>query len=57
MSDDKQVIKVAAECFDAAYSEGWAQALAEGDIDAIRDLWSRRISFAHVILVESRDRK
>ena len=33
-------------CFDAALFEGWLDALANGDIERIRDLWTRRISFA-----------
>ncbi|MBP8181884.1 MAG: hypothetical protein KAZ88_12960, partial [Acidimicrobiia bacterium] len=32
--------------FDAALFEGWLDALANGDIERIRDLWTRRISFA-----------
>lgn len=33
-------------CLTAAIFEGWIDALVEGDIDRIRDLWNRRISFA-----------
>lgn len=33
-------------CFEAALAEGWLEALAAGDIDRIRDLWERRISYA-----------
>ena len=33
-------------CFEAALAEGWIEALAAGDIDRIRDLWDRRLSFA-----------
>lgn len=28
---------------DAAYIEGWQDALANGDIDRLRDLWQRRV--------------
>jgi hypothetical protein len=28
---------------DAAYIEGWAEALAEGDAERLRDLWQRRV--------------
>lgn len=35
-----------AGCFDAALLEGWEEALIEGDMDRIQDLWGRRISFA-----------
>lgn len=39
-------------CFEAALFEGWLDALAEGDIDRIRDLWTRRIGFArHALAV------
>lgn len=33
-------------CFEAALCEGWIDALANGDLDAIRDLFSRRIEYA-----------
>lgn len=33
-------------CFEAALVEGWVDAIAEGDIERIRDLWKRRISYA-----------
>lgn len=33
-------------CFQAALLEGWAYALADGDINRIRDIWSRHISAA-----------
>lgn len=35
----------AAGCIAAAYAEGWPDALADGDIERIRDLWNRRLSF------------
>lgn len=37
------------DCFNAAFAEGWIDALANGDIDRIRDLWSRRIYFASIV--------
>lgn len=40
----------ALECFEAAMTEGWSDALANGDIDRIRDLWARRVSFAYEAL-------
>lgn len=33
------------ECFEAALVEGWLDALSNGDIEAIRDLWVRRLSW------------
>ncbi len=33
-------------CFNAAIVEGWYDALADGDITRIRDLWTRRLSHA-----------
>lgn len=33
-------------CFEAALAEGWVDALANGDIERIRDLWNRRLSRA-----------
>ena len=33
-------------CFEAALTEGWTDALAEGDIERIRDLYHRRIEYA-----------
>lgn len=39
-------IQTALGCFEAALVEGWLDALAEGDIERIRDLWTRRIAFA-----------
>ena len=38
-------------CFEAALVEGWIDALANGDIERIRDIWNRRISMARVPLV------
>jgi hypothetical protein len=43
-------VQTADECFQAAYAEGWIDALANGDIERIRDLWERRISFAQLAL-------
>jgi len=33
-------------CLNAAFAEGWAEALAEENMERIHDLWGRRISFA-----------
>ena len=37
-------------CFEAALVEGWLDALANGDIDRIRDIWERRIQMARAAL-------
>ncbi|EGK71940.1 hypothetical protein METUNv1_01718 [Methyloversatilis universalis FAM5] len=37
-------------CFQAALFEGWIDALADGDIDRIRDIWSRRLSCAFELI-------
>lgn len=50
-----QVIQEAVDCFAAAESEGWSQALAEGDVERIQDLWNRRISYAYAALADGRD--
>jgi hypothetical protein len=39
-------VEEAAGCISAAFVEGWPDALAEGNIERIRDLWERRMSFA-----------
>jgi hypothetical protein len=44
------VVQTALGCFEAALTEGWIDALANGDIERIRDLWTRRISFAQQAL-------
>lgn len=44
----------ALECFEAGIAEGWWEALALEDNRSIRDLWDRRISFAHNVLHEYR---
>lgn len=33
-------------CLNAAFAEGWTEALAEENMERIHDLWGRRISFA-----------
>jgi hypothetical protein len=42
----REVLEEADGCFEAALAEGWLDALASGNIDAIRDIWNRRISYA-----------
>lgn len=42
----REALREADGCFEAALAEGWLDALADGDIERIRDLWSRRISYA-----------
>lgn len=44
--DMKAAIVEADGCFEAALAEGWLEALANGDIETIRDLWDRRLSYA-----------
>lgn len=39
-------IEHALGCFHAAEAEGWSAAIRDGDIDRIRDLWARRVTFA-----------
>ena len=39
-------LKHASGCFEAAECEGFSVALQEGDLDRVRDIWSRRISRA-----------
>lgn len=34
------------DCFNAAMFEGWIDAKENGDVERIRDLWQRRISYA-----------
>lgn len=48
----KEAITEALGCFSAAESEGWLEALHDGDIDRIRELWARRISYALPALQE-----
>jgi len=38
-------------CFEAALVEGWIEALADGDMDRIRDIYSRRIDYVRGIVV------
>ncbi len=44
--DMRAAINEADGCFEAALAEGWLDALANGDLDAIRDIWNRRLSLA-----------
>lgn len=45
-------VKQALECFDIARFEGWDNALTEGDLPALRDIYERRISWAEKYLQE-----
>lgn len=38
-------------CFEAALVEGWNDALANGDIEVIRDLYNRRIAYARLAVI------
>lgn len=40
-------------CFQAAYAEGWLEALSNNDIERIRDIWNRRLSYAPDLFGES----
>lgn len=42
----RAAIVQSAGCFEAALIEGWLDALADGDMERIKDLWLRRISYA-----------
>lgn len=48
----KAAITEALGCFSAAESEGWLEALHDGDIERIRELWARRISYVLPALQE-----
>lgn len=41
-------------CFDAAHVEGWIEALAEGDLERIRDIAHRRLAFAYEYALNAR---
>lgn len=45
-------INEADACFEAAMAEGWIDAIENGDVDRIRDLWARRISHARTTLAK-----
>lgn len=40
-------------CFEAALVEGWIEALADGDMDRIRDIYHRRIHFVREAVVRA----
>lgn len=46
LEDLRDAVKHADGCFQAAEYEGFSLALQEGDLDRVRDIWSRRISRA-----------
>ena len=52
-----EAISYADGCFGAALFEGWDEALATGDLEQIRDLWQRRLSFARDHFVGTFDRE
>lgn len=41
-----QALQYVDDCFNAALIEGWMEALDDGDMERIRDIWQRRISYA-----------
>jgi hypothetical protein len=43
----KAALEEIAGCFNAAFAEGWIDALANGDLERLRDIWSRRINYAY----------
>jgi hypothetical protein len=51
---DSAGVTEALGCFDSAFFEGWHEALAEGNIERIRDLWDRRLSYAYAVLSAAR---
>ena len=53
MGGEVEALREASGCFEAAFVEGWIEALAEGDIERIRDLWERRISWAASTISEA----
>jgi hypothetical protein len=48
----REALGQADACFEAALVEGWNEALANGDVDLIRDIYNRRIAFARAALQE-----
>lgn len=42
----------ALECFEAAMTEGWIDALANGEVELVRGLWDRRLRYAHTLLLD-----
>jgi hypothetical protein len=40
-------------CFEAARFEGWQEAINEGNIERIRDLWERRMAFGVAMVQET----
>lgn len=45
-----KALEEAHACFEAAMVEGWIDALENGEIEAIRDFWNRRVSYAYSAL-------
>jgi len=43
-------------CFEAALFEGWIEALADGDMDRIRDIYGRRINYIRGIIVQAAEK-
>lgn len=39
-------VRHADDCFEAALAEGWLDAIQQGFVESIRDLWDRRLSKA-----------
>lgn len=55
-ADIDAVFKAVSEahgCFIAAEVEGWSEAVRNGDVERIADLWRRRIQFATAALESS----
>ena len=42
----REALQYVDDCFNAAMFEGWIDAKENGDVERIRDLWQRRISYA-----------
>ena len=42
----EEALQYVDDCFNAAIIEGWIDAKESGDLEVIRDIWQRRISYA-----------
>lgn len=52
-----RVLGYAGECFEAALYEGWLEALEAGDLDRLRDVWNRRLSYAYAEIAVALSRR
>lgn len=42
----EEALQYVDDCFEVAIAEGWIEAMDEGDLERIQDIWQRRISYA-----------